>query len=152
VGAPDTSYLQWTYVGAGIVTRTWPAAMPATGGSYEFRLFLNGGYVRAATSAPITVTAASPVLAVNTTTAVVGGVVTVTLTGGAGGPTDWIALAAVGAPNTSYLQWTYVGAGATSRTWAIAMPATPGSYEFRLFLNNGYTRAATSPTVTTVSP
>jgi hypothetical protein len=28
------------------------------------------------------------------------------------------------------------------------MPTTPGTYEFRLFLNNGYTRAATSPTVT----
>jgi hypothetical protein len=28
------------------------------------------------------------------------------------------------------------------------MPSTPGTYEFRLFLNNGYTLAATSPPVT----
>jgi hypothetical protein len=28
------------------------------------------------------------------------------------------------------------------------MPTTPGTYEFRLFLENGYTRAATSPPVT----
>src|SRR5260370_38960947 len=28
------------------------------------------------------------------------------------------------------------------------MPAAPGPYELRLFLNNGYFRAATSPTVT----
>jgi hypothetical protein len=28
------------------------------------------------------------------------------------------------------------------------MPTTPGIYEFRLFLNNVYTRAATSPTIT----
>jgi hypothetical protein len=28
------------------------------------------------------------------------------------------------------------------------MPQQPGTYEFRLFLNNGFTRAATSPTVT----
>jgi hypothetical protein len=28
------------------------------------------------------------------------------------------------------------------------MPTTPGNYEFRLFFNNGYTRLATSPTVT----
>src|SRR5437867_4894986 len=28
------------------------------------------------------------------------------------------------------------------------MPMTPGTYEFRLFLNNGYTRAATSPPIT----
>jgi hypothetical protein len=28
------------------------------------------------------------------------------------------------------------------------MPMTPGNYEFRLFRNGGYTRAATSPPVT----
>jgi hypothetical protein len=28
------------------------------------------------------------------------------------------------------------------------MPSAPGQYEFRLFLNNGYTLAATSPPVT----
>ena len=27
------------------------------------------------------------------------------------------------------------------------MPNTPGTYEFRLFLNNGYTLAATSPPI-----
>jgi hypothetical protein len=126
--------------------------MPTAGGMFEFRLFLDGGYVRAATSPAVNVAVVAPVLTVNTTSALPGGMVTVTLTGGAAGSTDWLALAAVGAPNTSYLQWTYVGAGVTTRTWAIAMPATAGSYEFRLFLNNGYTRVATSPTITTVSP
>ena len=152
VSAPNTTYLQWVYVGTGVSTRTWTVIMPSTGGTYEFRLFLASGYVRAATSPPVTVTAASPVLTVSTTTAVVGGSVTVTLTGGGGGATDWLALAAVGAANTTYLQWTYVGANVTTRTWTVTMPATPGAYEFRLFLNNGYTRAATSPTVTTISP
>jgi len=57
-----------------------------------------------------------------------------------------------GSPNTSYLQWTYVGAGVSTRTWTVTMPTTPGTYEFRLLLNNGFTRAATSPTVTTISP
>src|SRR5262249_25683292 len=65
-----------------------------------------------------------------------------------GGSTDWIALASTSAPNTSYLQYVYVGAGVTTRTWTVTMPTTPGTYEFRLFLNNGYTRAATSPAVT----
>jgi hypothetical protein len=32
------------------------------------------------------------------------------------------------------------------------MPNPPGTYEFRLFLNNGYTRVATSPTITVVHP
>jgi subtilisin family serine protease len=152
VGASNTSYLNWIYVGAGVTTRTWSVAMPTAGGAYEFRLFLNGGYVRAATSPPVTVTTATPALTVSTTNTVAGGSVTVTLTGGAGGSADWLALAAASSANTVYLQWTYVGAGVSTRTWTVAMPATPGAYEFRLFLNNGFSRAATSPTVTTISP
>jgi hypothetical protein len=29
----------------------------------------------------------------------------------------------------------------------VNMPQTPGQYEFRLFLNNGYTQAAVSPPI-----
>ena len=71
-----------------------------------------------------------------------------TLANGLGGATDWLALAAVGASDGSYLQWTYVGAGVTTRTWTVTMPTAGGVYEFRLFLNGGYVRAATSPAVT----
>ena len=152
VSAPDSSYLAYIYVGAGVTTRTWTVAMPTTPGTYEFRLFLNNGYTRAATSPPVTVTAGvSPQLTVSTTAATAGSPVTVTLTGGYGGATDWLALASTTAPNTSYVQYIYVGAGVTTRTWTVNMPATPGTYEFRLFLNNGYTRATTSPPVTVSS-
>jgi len=149
--AVNSSYLQYTYVGSGVTTRTWTVTMPATAGTYEFRLFLNNGYTRAATSPPITVQSTattSPSLTVNATTVGPGSPVTVTLAGGAGGSGDWLALAATTAPNTSYVQYIYVGAGVTTRTWTVNMPATAGAYEFRLFLNNGYTRAATSPPVT----
>jgi subtilisin family serine protease len=242
--APNTSYLQYTYVGAGVTTRTWTVAMPQTGGSYEFRLFLNNGYTRAATSPAVTVApgpnavpvlssltpssvlagtssltlsvngtgfvsssvvrwnganrpttfvsatqlqaaisaadlaavgsaqvsvfspspgggtsnpltfsvTVAPVLTVNTTTVMPGGQVTVTLTGGFGGGADWLAFAPTSVPNTSYLQYIYVGAGVTTRSWTVTAPSTVGPYEFRLFLNNGYTRAATSPTVAVVAP
>jgi hypothetical protein len=30
----------------------------------------------------------------------------------------------------------------------VTVPTTPGTYQFRLFLNDGFVRAATSPTVT----
>jgi len=242
-GAPSTSYLQWTYVGGGVTTRTWTVTMPATAGSYEFRLFLANSYTRAATSPPVTVQAGAnpapligaltpnralagsgaftltvdgtgfvassivrwnggdrptafvsgtrltatiaaadvatvgtaqvsvftpapgggtsaalpftiataPTLTVSATSVPPSTGVTVTLTNGAGGSTDWLALAPAGAPNSSYLQYTYVGAGVTTRTWTVTMPATPGAYEFRLFLANSYTRAATSPVVTVES-
>ena len=71
-----------------------------------------------------------------------------TLTNGVGGNQDWLGLAASGAPNTSYLTYTYVGAGVATRTWTVSMPTTLGTYEFRLFADDGYVRLATSPTVT----
>ena len=78
-----------------------------------------------------------------------GRAVTVTLTGGPGGrPTGW-SIARVGAPDTAAIvQWTYVGAGVTNRTWTVTAPSAAGIYEFRLYLNNGYTRAATSAPIT----
>jgi hypothetical protein len=101
-----------------------------------------------ATSTPITVTAANPpVLTVSATSVAVGSQVTVTLANGLGGSMDWIGLAATTAANTSYLQWVYVGTGVTARSWTVTLNAA-GTYEFRLFLNNGYTRVATSPAVT----
>src|SRR5205807_1881371 len=79
--------------------------------------------------------AAAPALTVSATGVTGGSSVTATLTGGLGGAVDWLGLAAVGAPESSYLQWTYVGAGVTTRAWPVTMPATGGAYEFRLFLN-----------------
>jgi hypothetical protein len=150
--APNGSYLQFTYVGAGVSTRTWTVNMPLTAGTYEFRLFLNGGTVRAATSPTITVVPPPPpVLSVSATSVAPGAPVTVSLTNGAGGTFDWMALAAAGTPNTSYIYFTYVGAGVTTRTWTINMPLAPGTYEFRLFPNGGTVRSATSPPVTVTS-
>jgi hypothetical protein len=148
-GSPNTSYLQWTAVGAGATTRTWTVTMSTTVGTYEFRLFLNNGYTRAATSAPVSVVPGlPPSIAVNATSVRGGRSVTMTLTNGLGGSGDWLALATTASPNTSYLQWTYVGAGVTTRTWTVTMPTATGTYEFRLFPNNGYTLAATSPPIT----
>ncbi len=236
--APNVSYTSFVYVGAGLTTRTWTVT-PTAAGTYEFRLFLNNGYTRAATSPAVTVTAPdpsgpvitslspnrataggaaftltvngtgfvaastvrwngsdrattfvsntqlrasisaadiaavgtalvtvaspapggtssavpftispAPTLTVSATTVAPGASITVTLNNGPGGQFDWLGFAATSAPNTSYLTFVYVGAGVTTRTWTVTAPATPGTYEFRLFLNNGYTRAATSPTVT----
>ena len=95
-----------------------------------------------------TVVRGVPTLTVSATSVAPGASVTVTLTDGLGGAFDWLALAATAAPNTSYLKYLYLGAGTTTRAWTVTAPTTPGTYEFRLFLNNGYTRAATSATVT----
>ncbi len=103
-------------------------------------------------SAAQTLTVLGPSLTVSSTSVAGGQQVTVTLANGYGNALDWIALAQTGSPNTSYLQWTYVGAGVTSRTWTVTTPTTPGQYEFRLFLNNGYVLQAASPAVAVTTP
>jgi hypothetical protein len=116
-------------------------------------LFINNGYVQVAASPPITVEAppppepAVPTLTPSTTTAVPGASVTVTLEGGSGDAGDWLAFARVGSSAASYLTFTKVGAGVTTRDWTVTMPQAAGPYEFRLFINNGYVQVAASPAV-----
>jgi pectin methylesterase-like acyl-CoA thioesterase len=56
---------------------------------------------------------------------------------------DWIGLYQIGAADQDYLSMQYLGAATTGRL-TFAMPARPGPYELRLFLNDGYTRVAAS--------
>ena len=84
-----------------------------------------------------------------------GVVVRVDVTDGPGNATDWIGLYPVGAADTNYVDWQYLSgttappvSGVTAATIAFQMPVTAGDYELRLFANNGYTRLATSASVT----
>ena len=151
-GVSSTTYNKWVQVVPSAGSFVWNVTMPAFAGTYEVRLFLNG-LPALATSVPVTVAAptppAQPTLNVAANTTLPGSSVTVRLAGAPGGASDWLALARVGAANGSYLQYVYVGAGVTVRDWTVTMPTTEDHYEFRLFLNNGYTRLATSDAVRT---
>ena len=107
------TYVQSTPVGAGVRSRTWTVAMPPAG-AYEFRLFVDSA--RAATSPTVTVASiAPPTLTVGATSVLSGATITVTLTNGVGGATDWLGFASSSAPDTSYLQYVYVGAGIVTK-------------------------------------
>jgi hypothetical protein len=67
---------------------------------------------------------------------------TVTFTGLAGNPRDWIAIAPAGSPLTTVLAWSYVG-GAVNGTQAFAAQAA-GSYVARAFSNDTYTLVSES--------
>jgi hypothetical protein len=152
----STSVVRWngadrptTFLSATQLRASISAADIATAGTASVTVFTpspGGG-----TSAPLTftITAApqGPRLTVSATTVARGGSVTVTLTNGLGGIGDWLAFALKTDPNTRYYTYVYVGMGVTTRTWTVTVPTIPGAYEFRLFFDNGYTRAATSPTV-----
>lgn len=155
-GDCDADYVQWIYVPSGSTTATWQVTMPTELGDYEFRLFRDNGFDRLATSPTVTVSSTNPPppdpsLEVSATSANPGVPVTATMTDGPGNAQDWLALVQAGACRNEFLEWVYVGAGATSATWTIDMPATEGDYEFRLFKDNGYTLLAESEPVTVYS-
>lgn len=60
---------------------------------------------------------------------------------------DWVGLFRVSTPNTAYQWWSYTDGG-TSGTFALTAPATPGTYEFRYLLNNGFADAVRSLPIT----
>jgi len=159
-GAADTAYLDWKYLngfrtapGAGLANATITFALPGTAGTYEFRLFDDNGFNRRATSPPVTVSGAQPVVAVNPTTVGPAQTVVVTVSGGPGNRGDWVGLYASG--GTSYLDWKYLSnsrsypaSGLPAATLTFTMPPAPGTYTFRLYANDGFTLVATSPAVT----
>jgi len=57
---------------------------------------------------------------------------------------DWVALYLVGAPNSSFVAYQYVPDGQVDGEFLFAVPATPGSYEFRYLVANSYVDVARS--------
>ncbi len=136
-----------TFVSATQLRAQVPASDIATPGSASVTVFSPAPGGGTSNAALLTITPPA-VLTVNTTAAVPGAPITVTLESGAGNSWDWLAFAQAGAPVTTFLQWTYVGTGVTTRTWTVTAPAASASYEFRYFLNGSYTINTRSPSVT----
>ena len=66
-------------------------------------------------------------------------------------PSDWIGLYRVGDPNTSN-KWNEYTKGATSGSFTITAPITPGQYEFRYLVDDGFDDAARSGPITVAAP
>jgi hypothetical protein len=146
VDAPATSV---TVVSSTLITATAPAHDAATvdvvvtnpsGQSAR----LTGGFTFAVEQ-PYTLTP-------STTTVVAGGQLSVSWTAPRGGALDWLGFFLVGEPSTAYESrwWQYTN-GAISGTWQVPAPASPGQYEFRYLLDDGYADVVRS-SVVTVTP
>jgi YD repeat-containing protein len=155
VRKPDTSVLMastWVYQSGSLANLTLPVTgtytiaidpYAATTGSTDVTLRLPP-VVLVNSTAPPTVVTVSPSASV-----------TVAVSNGPANTTDWVALAQAGSNDFTYISWQYLngaqsppGSGLSSATLTFTMPATTGNYEFRFFANNGYTKLATSTTVT----
>jgi len=148
VGASPSSYFAWRYT-TGTTSGSAPLTVPATlaPGTYELRLFANGGYTQlAVTTITVGAGCTGPTLGASPSSVIRGNAVTGTWNGICA-PTakDWVGIYLPGAGNTSYVAWRYT-TGAASGNVPLTVPATvaPGTYELRLFSNNGYTRLGTS--------
>jgi hypothetical protein len=160
--ATDTNLLDWKFLNGtrtapttGLTSATVSFVMPTAPGIYQFRFFRDNTYAKLATSPNVTVGSSVPVLTVSTTTASPGQSVSVTLQNGPGNPKDWLSLGAAGAADTAYSDWKYLNgtrtapaSGLTTATVSFIMPTTAGTYSVRLFANGGYSKLATSPTIT----
>ena len=166
LGAPHGSMVNWRYVsctqtpGGPLASGSCnlPLAPTLAAGQYEIRLFRNDGYNLLGTSPVLTVTVAPPPsLSASPSTVVRGTSVTATWSGITGAsPMDWIGVHTASGPDSAFINWRYVNCSQTpggpvpAGSCAIPVPVTavPGSYQLRLFRNDGFVKMATSPNFT----
>ena len=162
-GASDTSYVAWCYLNgtktapvsgvSGATVNCFTANVP---GRYEVRFFSNNTFTKIATSNAITVPPpAGPSVSLTPNPATVGDVLSAAVSGDPGNATDWVGLYPEGAADKSFVAWCYLDGtktarttGRTSATVSCFTPLVPGRYQVRLFANSGYTKLATSNTIT----
>ena len=144
VGTPSYS------LGAGASTTLVVRFAPAAAGDFTGTVTLSGA---AGASVALSGRGASPPSVTPSATAVAPGAsVQALVENGPGSRYDWVALAPIGG---SHVDWQYLSgtrtppaSGLTTALLTFTMPTTQGSYEFRLYANDGYTLLAKSPTVT----
>jgi hypothetical protein len=166
-GAGDTGYIAWKYTSGcaqspgttASASGSCAFAMP-TAGTYQFRLFSNDTYTRLAASGTVTVFGTGTITAAPTAVAP-GGTVTVSWSNIASATVrDWIGRYDVTSGDVQYADWKYNsscsqtpgGTARSSGSCSFTMPLTSGTYEFRLFTNDSYTRLAVSSVVMVGAP
>lgn len=152
-GAPYSSYLQYAYTNGateGVATLT----APTEPGAYEVRAFYREDETILRGSVPFVVQGSAPVvspvvpsipedsaravLALDRTSYAPGATITVTFAGMSGSTSDYVSVAPVGAPNSSYLEYSYTN-GALEGTATLHAPVERGSYEVRAFFREDET-------------
>jgi hypothetical protein len=153
---------------------------PALPGHYSVRVRAMGIDTRFSGSATFTVTVApsvmmpppppppappppAPMITVNGSANPVvteGAMLAISVSNGPGNRTDWVGLAAAGAPDTAVIAWTYLSGsqtqlpdiGVTTASIMLSGPTVDGSYEARFYANDGWTVLARTGFTVVASP
>lgn len=144
-GAADTSYISYRYINQ-LTDGVYSVIAPKELGNYEFRFFRDDGYTKTGTSSTINVIQYTPSFFLNVTQVEPNEMITVSYSGAPVFADAWIGFYQTGAEDTVYRSFQYTG-GVDSGTYSVIAPDLPGSYEFRLFLDFGYTRIGISSPV-----
>ena len=170
--AADTSPIAWSYLDGhatppaqGLVAATLRFLAPVTPGTYEIRAFAANTFSRLAASGPLSVTPSQATIAVNGTnpptsvTVPPASALAIQVTDGPGNVTDWIGLYGAGGSDASPLAWQYLNGstsppaiGLTEASLTMTLPSEAGTFEMRLFVDNGYSRLATSSPISAGVP
>ncbi len=130
-GAPATAVLRWGYSHRANGTISFAGLKH---GTYVARAFANDGYELLAESTPFTVAIEGLSIATSASGYLKGAPVVVTFANLPGNARDWLAVAPVGSPLSTYGSWQYVS-GASGETSFERL--SPGEYVIRAFENDG---------------
>ena len=153
----------YSIIASGVTTTSYIDTAGLTNGTtYYYVVSAVNSCGESGNSAQVTATPQSApatyALTVSPTSTVRGGTVTVSFSNASTPtPTDWIGLYAQGTADTAYLSWFYdssctqtpgtaKASGSCQYTVPVNLPA--GTYEFRLFANDGFTRLTVSNALT----
>ncbi len=136
---------------------TFPA--PPQGGSCNARLFLNDGWTKVASSGNVSFPVVPPSVLVTNPNVTAGVALNVVVANGPANATDWVGIYRTGSPDTPSISWSYMNGlqdppatGSSTATLTFTAPAVGGTYDVRMFANNGYVKLATSNIVTVTAP
>lgn len=151
-GSADTSWERYAYTNGSLSGSRLFSNLPP--GTYVARAFFNNSTIKQAESASFTVTGTLPTPVVSTDKSSYANTesVVVTFNSMAGFYKDWVAVAPVGAPGSTYSTFAYTN-GTTSGTKILSLSGLPaGNYEVRAFFDNQTSPIQGTPAAFTITP
>jgi len=146
VGAANTAYISYSYLRN--LSGEYTIKAPKELGIYHFRIFGDGGYDRhIGTSSNIQVVQYNPIFQLPNNQYLPGETMIVNYSDAPVFDNAWIGLYKVGADDRQYISYKYLR-GNTSGNYSVAAPSEAGQYEFRIFLDSGYTFVGRSQPIT----
>ena len=122
---------------------------PSNPGEYDFRMHDTDSNGKEIASVSFKVTLPQPILSLNNRVFTPDETITVTFSNASTNQRDWIGLYKKDASDRDYLTWQYTE-GKKDGLLTFEVPSEPGEYNARFFINDGYTRSATSELFTVI--